>query len=136
MKKPVIICIDDDDLVLLSLEFQLKDHFEDKYTIELAEDAKEGFEIIEELNSSKVEILVIISDWLMPGMRGDEFLCRVHEKFPHIVKLMLTGQADQKAIQNAVKNANLIHCFSKPWNRNELFEVIEKGIADNKANLE
>ena len=42
--------------------------------------------------------IIIVSDWLMPGMKGDEFLIQVHQKFPHIVKVLLTGQADSEAI--------------------------------------
>jgi DNA-binding NtrC family response regulator len=136
MKKPVILCVDDDDLILDCLQFQLQDYFAERYNIELAQDAKEAFEIMNQLKIDSVEVLVIISDWLMPGMRGDEFLCKVHETSPNILKLMLTGQADQKAIRNAVKNANLIHCFKKPWDKNELVEVIEKGIAENTVKFE
>ena len=39
----------------------------------------------------------------MPGIKGDEFLIRVHQKYPKIVKVMLTGQADEVAIERVKK---------------------------------
>ena len=74
------------------------------------------------------EVLIIVSDWLMPGIKGDEFLIEVHKKFPGIVKVMLTGQAQEEAIQNARKNANLHACLSKPWKEDELIDTIKAGL--------
>ena len=75
-----------------------------------------------------IKVLIIVSDWLMPGIKGDVFLIQVHEKFPQIVKVMLTGQADQKAIDNAQKYANLYKCLLKPWSEQELISVIKSGL--------
>jgi hypothetical protein len=38
-------------------------------------------EIIEEFQEDEIDIVVIVSDWLMPGIKGDEFLINVHKKF-------------------------------------------------------
>jgi CheY-like chemotaxis protein len=65
----------------------------------------------------------------MPGMKGDEFLIQVHQKFPQIIKMMLTGQADDGAVERAKQQANLYHCFHKPWNREELIETIRTALA-------
>jgi len=94
----------------------------------MAESADEALEIIEELYEEDHEIIVIVSDWLMPGMKGDEFLIQVHEKYPNIVKVMLTGQADDDAIERAQNEAHLHRCLYKPWNAKELIETIRSGI--------
>jgi CheY-like chemotaxis protein len=127
--KKAILCVDDEKIILKSLKGQLKSHFSTNYRLEFAESAKEGIELIEEFSKDGIEVLVIITDWLMPGMRGDEFLIRVHEKFPAIKKIMLTGQADPKAIQNAQSNANLHKLISKPWDELELVSTIQECIA-------
>lgn len=127
---PVILCVDDEVVVLDSLKIQLKQEFGDSYLYEVAESADEALEIIEELHEEQVNILVIVSDWLMPGMKGDEFLIRVHEKFPHILKVMLTGQADQQAIDRAHQEAHLHRCLHKPWSGKELIETIKAGLKD------
>jgi len=65
---------------------------------------------------------------LMPGMKGDEFLIKVHQKFPGIVNVMLTGQADEEAIKRAKNLANLHACIFKPWSEEELVETIKTGL--------
>ncbi len=128
MSKPVMLCVDDEAVVLDSLKIQLKKEFGDAYLYEMAESADEALEIIEELYEEDHEIIVIVSDWLMPGMKGDEFLIQVHEKYPNIVKVMLTGQADEDAIERAQTEAHLHRCLYKPWNAKELIETIRSGI--------
>lgn len=128
MSKPAILCVDDEAVVLNSLKIQLKKEFGDAYTYEIAESADEALEIIEELQAEETDILVIVSDWLMPGIKGDEFLIRVHQKYPKIVKVMLTGQADEIAIQRAKEKAALHNCLYKPWSSQELIETIKSGL--------
>ncbi len=123
-----MLCVDDEAVVLDSLKIQLKKEFGDAYLYEMAESADEALEIIEELYEEDHEIIVIVSDWLMPGMKGDEFLIQVHEKYPNIVKVMLTGQADDDAIERAQNEAHLHRCLYKPWNAKELIETIRSGI--------
>jgi len=124
-----ILCLDDEETILTSLKSQLRRNFGAEYRYEFAQNAEEAFEVIDELVEDHVSILIIVSDWLMPGMRGDEFLIKVHQKFPGIVKVMLTGQADLKAVENARKRANLFRCLYKPWEEEELVETIKKGLA-------
>ncbi len=129
MTKPVILCVDDEKVILDSLKIQLKKEFQDTYLYEAAESADEALEIIEELQEDEIAILVIVSDWLMPGMKGDEFLIEVHKRFPKIVKIMLTGQADEQSVEKAKKYANLQSCLHKPWNGEDLIENIKSGLS-------
>ncbi|MDY6992398.1 MAG: response regulator [Pseudomonadota bacterium] len=128
MPQKVILCVDDEKIVLTSLKTQIKKHFAGEYGYELAESAEEAWEIIEELTAEGIEIIMIVSDWLMPKIKGDEFLVQVHEKFPDIAKVMLTGQADETAIKRAQSDANLQACIYKPWQENDLIETIKKGL--------
>ena len=79
MKDKAILCVDDEKVVLDSLRDQLRAHFKDTVILEFAESSDEALEIIEELNEDEIKILLIISDWLMPGMKGDEFLIKIHQ---------------------------------------------------------
>lgn len=128
--KKAILCVDDEKIILKSLKGQLKTHFSMNYRLEFAESAQEGMELINDFSKEGVEVLVIISDWLMPGMRGDEFLIHVHKSFPTIKKIMLTGQADPAAIENARTNANLHKLISKPWEESDLVATIQDCIAN------
>ena len=129
MAEQIILCVDDEEIVLNSLEMQLKEQFGEKYIYEFAENAEDALEIIEELNEENIEVLVIVSDWLMPGLKGDEFLIKVHQKFPNIVKVLLTGQADKEAVERAKVLANLHKCIHKPWKTSELIDSIKSGLA-------
>jgi DNA-binding NtrC family response regulator len=128
MTKSAILCVDDEVTILTSLKIELQAAFDDTYLYELAESADEALEIMEELDEDSVQVIILISDWLMPGMKGDEFLISVHEKYPHIITIMLTGQASEEAIERAKKYANLYYCFSKPWNSKELIETIRSAV--------
>ena len=126
--KPFILCVDDEIVVLNSLKIQLKNEFNDSYLYEVAESADEAMEILEELQEENTDIVVIVSDWLLPGTKGDQFLINVHQKFPAIIKIMLTGQADEEAIERTKKQANLHCCLHKPWQKKELIETIKIGL--------
>jgi len=125
MSKPYILCVDDDKTILISLKAQLKYGLGDAFNYEMAESAEEAWEVIDDLMAEGERISVIISDWIMPNVKGDEFLIDVHEKYPDIVKLMLTGHADETAIARAKVSANLSACLVKPWSVDELVAVIK-----------
>jgi CheY-like chemotaxis protein len=123
-----ILCVDDEPMVLISLRYQISKHFGDLYRYEVAESADEAWEVIEELCAEAIKVLVIVSDWLMPGMRGDEFLIKVHKRFPSIVTVLLTGHADEAAISQARQYANLHAYIAKPWTEENLISIIQSGI--------
>ncbi len=133
MSKPTILCVDDESIILSSLKRQLKQAFRDQYLYESAESADEALEIIEELEEEGAHVIVIVSDWLMPGMKGDEFLSLVHQQFPHVLKILLTGQADDAAISRARSEAELHQCLAKPWDAQELIDSIQSGLAHLEA---
>ncbi len=130
MPKKAIICVDDEQIVLSSLRDQLLQHFGNNYLYEFAESADEALEVIEELNQEDIHVVLVVSDWLMPNMKGDELLIRVHERFPRTVKVLLTGQADSEAVDRVKRLANLNYCIHKPWDETTLVTVLKSGLED------
>ena len=129
MRKKVILCVDDEKIILDSLKTQLKACYGTSFVYEIAENAQEAIDVIEELIlEGTVSIVIIVSDWLMPGIKGDEFLIKVHKKYPEIVKIMLTGQADIAAIERSKREANLYKCIAKPWTEKDLIDTINGGL--------
>ncbi len=126
MKKPVIICVDDEKIILDSLEQQILNRLGNEYDCELAEGGEEGLEIIEDLLREGRSIAVIISDQLMPGMKGDEFLIRAHSILPETQKILLTGQASFESVKNAINKARLYRYINKPWEENDLMLTVEE----------
>ncbi|MBF2046242.1 MAG: response regulator [Leptolyngbya sp. IPPAS B-1204] len=128
MSDAAILCVDDEVTILKCLKEQLKRCFGNRYIYEVAQNAEEAWIVIDELISEEIKILIIVSDWLMPGIKGDEFLTQVHQRFPKIVTVMLTGQADEAAIERARREANLYACLHKPWTEAELQQVISTAL--------
>ena len=131
MCKKAILCVDDEKIVLIGLRDQLSHYFGDRYIYEFAESADEAWEVIEELDAKEIQILLIVSDWLMPNMKGDDFLIKVHHSFPQIIKVLLTGQADEEAIERTRKYANLHDYLPKPWDKETLVKILESGLEQN-----
>ena len=128
MSKPVIVCVDDEIMVLISLRDQLAYHLGSNYNIELAESAEEALEIFEELRQEEIEVPLIISDQIMPGMKGDELLIQIHAQYPKTLKILLTGQASAEAVGNAVNAANLYRYIAKPWDKADLCLTVTEAL--------
>jgi len=124
--KRAILCVDDEKIVLDSLQEQLNVAFGDTFQYEIAESVDEAWEVIDDLVNEGYDMVLIISDWLMPRVKGDEFLIDVHERYPKTVTVMLTGQADPEAIQNAYENANLYAYIKKPWKEDDLIAKVKE----------
>ncbi len=128
MKKPVIICVDDEQTILDSLEIDLVKAFEDKYLIETAQSGEEALELLSELLAEQYEVPVVISDQIMPNMKGDELLRSVYAISPNTLKIMLTGQADLEAVANAINYAKLYRYIPKPWQCEDLKLTVTEAI--------
>jgi class 3 adenylate cyclase/CheY-like chemotaxis protein len=128
MSKPVIVCVDDESMVLIGLRDQLAYHLGSNYNIELAESAEEALEIFEELRQEEIEVPLIISDQIMPGMKGDELLIQIHAQYPKTLKILLTGQASAEAVGNAVNAANLYRYIAKPWDKADLCLTVTEAL--------
>jgi len=119
-KKPVIICVDDEANILKSLRTELQEAISNEYLIEIAEGGEEALELLDELLEDGYEVPLIISDHIMPDMKGDELLKHVHVLSPKTLKIMLTGQADIEAVGRAIKYAKLYRYIAKPWETEDL----------------
>jgi PAS domain S-box-containing protein len=128
MSKPTIICVDDERVVLISLRDQLSAEIGHDYTIELAESGEEALEILDELSAVGIDVPLVISDQIMPGMRGDELLTEIHARYPSILKVLLTGHATIDAIANIVNRANLYRYMSKPWSASDLSLTVREAL--------
>ncbi|NES69595.1 MAG: response regulator, partial [Okeania sp. SIO2D1] len=136
MNRPVIICVDDEPTILESLEIELTTALGDQYMIETAEGGQEALELFTELVAENCEVALVMSDYIMPDIKGDELLKRIHELSPKTLKIMLTGQADLQAVSDAIKYAKLYRYIPKPWQPEDLklttLEAIHSYIQDKK----
>jgi class 3 adenylate cyclase/FixJ family two-component response regulator len=127
--KKSILCIDDEITILNSLKTELKNIFQKDYQIEVAENGVEAIELVDELVSEGAEVALVISDYLMPEMRGDEVLKIIHQKSPNTIKIMLTGQATVEGVANAIKDARLYRYISKPWQHEDFRLTVTEAVS-------
>jgi signal transduction histidine kinase len=120
METGYIICVDDQTAILDSLMMQLENIVGEQYEIETAESANEALELIDDLVESGEQIVMVISDEVMPGMKGSQLLEIVHKRFPQAIKIMLTGQAGLESVAYAINQAGLDKYFTKPWEYDDL----------------
>ena len=120
MKKPVIVCIDDEPAVLDSLKIELKRALGDQCIIETAEGGVDALELMRELQEEHSDVALVLSDYIMPDIKGDELLGHIHRLSPQTLTIMLTGQADLSVVGNAIKTAKLYRYIPKPWHTEDL----------------
>ncbi|MCB1176757.1 MAG: response regulator [Leptospiraceae bacterium] len=127
----IIICVDDEPIILHVLKGLIRQKFGNKLVCETANDAEEAINLIKEINSDDYsKIILVISDWQMPGMKGDELLIYLNEIYPEISSIMITGQANLEAKKRVIEVAGALKILEKPWDNNELFGIIEKLIIE------
>ncbi|NJS09549.1 MAG: response regulator [Microcoleus sp. CSU_2_2] len=140
MKKPVIVCIDDEPDVLNSLKIELKKAIGDRCIIETAEGGRDALELLADLRADEHEIALVLSDYIMPDIKGDVLLRQIHEESPETLTIMLTGQADLEALSNSIKYAKLYRYIPKPWHNEDLqltvVEAVHSYLQDQKLTIE
>jgi adenylate cyclase len=117
---PYNILIVDDELGNLNA---LERTFRREYNVFSATSGEDALSII-----SQNDIALIVSDHCMPGMTGVELLEEARQKYPNIVRIILTAYTDDKAVADAVNKGHVFSLMSKPWNPNEMRAIVKEGI--------
>ncbi|PJZ68615.1 two-component system response regulator [Leptospira perolatii] len=126
----VILCVDDEPTILISLVQELRKELGHEFLYETAQDSAEGLEIVDELVSEGLNVILILSDWLMPGLKGDEFLAIVHKKYPNIRSILITGHAEANVAEK-LKQTGTFAILSKPWDPDELLSAVKSCCSKN-----
>ena len=113
----------DDEINNLQL---LKRAFRGKYNILTASNGLEG---LETLKNNIKDVSLIVSDHKMPIMEGTKFLEEANKIAPDVIKILLTGFSDVEIITDAINKCNLFQYVLKPFNPDELQEVIRNGLS-------
>lgn len=119
--KHTILAVDDEQNNLALLKRTLRGD----YNILLASSGQQALEIVQEHGS---EISLIVSDQKMPFMEGTEFFKQISEKYPDIVKVLLTGHSNIDILVEAINECHLFQYVLKPFEPEQLCMVVESGI--------
>jgi len=115
-----ILCVDDEPNILSALRrmFMLSG-FE-------VEEANSAAEALQKLEQS--EFHLVLSDMQMPEMNGAEFLAQVRDRWPKVMRLMLTGTADLKTAISAINEGEIYRYLTKPWNDEEVVSTVKSAL--------
>lgn len=80
----------------------------------------------EELSGQKIDL--VISDFVMPGMNGIEFLKTVKRKSPEAVSILLTGYADKENAIRSINEVGIYYYLEKPWDNENLLKIVKNGL--------
>ena len=133
-----ILLVDDEPNVLNALRRVFR---QENYIILAAGNGREALNLLE-----KEPCQLMISDYMMPGINGADLLKRVKEKYPEMIRIMLTGHADTGAVMGAIKEGAVYKFILKPWNDDDLrvtvglaleqYDLIQKNRALTKINFQ
>ena len=119
-----ILCVDDEPNVLSGYQRSLRKQFQ----IETAEGGAEALRKME----ADGPYAVIVSDMRMPGMDGVQFLREAQRAAPDSVRLMLTGNADQKTATDAVNEGRIFRFLNKPCPPDDLAHALTAGLEQHR----
>ena len=132
MAKKAIICVDDEAIVLLAVKEEVHQGLGGEFMVEGVLTAFAAMDKMKAFAEQGVDTVLVITDWLMPGVKGDVLLKMVREKFPGTRAIMITGQADEEAMQRVLKEGLAGKVLRKPWDAQELIEAIKNLCAEKE----
>ena len=120
MNQHSILIVDDEKNVLSALQRGLR---KEPYAIYTAQGGEQALAIIEAR-----DIDLVVSDYHMPDVNGLEFLKRIKTKYPHVLTIMLTGQAELQVAVQAINEAGVYKFILKPWDDEDLKITIRRAL--------
>lgn len=114
-----ILVVDDEPILRDSLEVALKSS---GYEVIATRTGEEGLEQFQKEHPD----LILLDHWL-PGINGDEVLCRIKEKDPEIPIIVMTAQGSIELAVNSMK-MGAFDFLVKPFELDQVEDLIKKGL--------
>lgn len=125
---PTLLFVDDESSILSSLKRLFRPH---GYRILTAGGGAEGLAVLE-----KEPVDLVVSDMRMPEMDGAQFLEQVRGRWPHVVRILLTGYADVGSTIAAINRGEIYRYVAKPWDDNEIVLTVRDALERKRLESE
>jgi len=137
MAKPVILCLDDDPMVLNAVERDLRQKYGQDYRLIKINSGSAALDALQQLQKRNETVALLLADQRMPQMTGVQFLERARALFPEAKRVLLTAYADTEAAIYAINRVELDHYLMKPWDPPEerLYPVLDELLEDWRATV-
>jgi response regulator RpfG family c-di-GMP phosphodiesterase len=119
-----ILCVDDEPNVLAAFQRSLRRHF----IVDVAASGDEALRLMDAGHG----YCVIVADMQMPDMNGAQLLATTAERHPDVVRVMITGNADQRTAVEAVNSGRIFRFLNKPCPAEALAEAIREAIKQHR----
>jgi CheY-like chemotaxis protein len=131
MSKVYILCVEDEPEVLEAVIRDLAP-FEHAFYIESATTANEARHAVQEIILPRGKLGLVVCDHILPGDDGVSFLVELQQNpaTASCRKILLTAHAGLDATVEAVNRADLNHYIAKPWQKNELVQVVRHQLTE------
>lgn len=113
-----ILYVDDEEKAL----HYFKEIFEDEYVIHIANNAMDGYRILQTYGP---QIGLLLTDQRMPGPSGVELMEHAKKLNPNLARVLVTAYTDYQAAVDAVNSGRCFRYLHKPWDPEELGQVIK-----------
>lgn len=115
-----VLFVDDEPKILEAYRRTLRKEFK----VVPAEGGKKALELME----NEEPFPVIVSDMNMPEMNGVQFLAEAKKRYPQSIRIMLTGNADQKTASEAINIGDVYRFLNKPCPPDKMTAVINEAL--------
>ena len=115
MDKPIILSVDDDQVVLKAIDRDLQMRYGKEYRIVSINIGTAALEFLKQLQQQNKNVALLLVDQRMPQMSGVEFLEKARSFYPAAKKVLLTAYADTEAAIDAINLVRLDYYLKKPW---------------------
>ncbi len=119
---PGVLFVDDEVNILKAIARLFRQEPVRVYT---ASSAAEALVLLE-----REAIQVVVSDQRMPGVPGVKLLGQVRERFPQVVRIMLTGYTEIDVAVEAINHGQIYRMLTKPWDDGELRATVRQALDD------
>ena len=110
------MCVDDEPQILSALHRSLHRY---PCTVLVARSGQQALDI---LSTHKVEVILV--DICMPQMSGNQLIAQVHRLYPDTIPIVLSGQADEKMLNQILGETSFHQYIPKPWDDEQLIELV------------
>ncbi|RLB82311.1 MAG: hypothetical protein DRH17_06295 [Deltaproteobacteria bacterium] len=120
METRTVLFVDDDQETLNALKRTLRT---EPYTSFFAKSGQEALDLL-----ARERIHIVVTDLSMPEMGGLALLIQVEQKYPEIIRLVLSAHGDRDSILDAINKGSIYRYILKPWDNTELKLIVRKAI--------
>ncbi|MFN5296637.1 MAG: response regulator [Flavobacteriales bacterium] len=126
-----ILTVEDDQEALNALRMQLERNFTNDYVLEFAQNVDEAISVIDDLVKENIELILLLSDWYMPGKNADVLVNYIKGKNPGVRVIVLSGQLDTSKAGKMLEENVIDRVIMKPWDESNLMNQIKGFLEEN-----